>query len=67
MAKSLSATQIVTLLTQPVGNLKRGDLDDLVAALNRIPDGTSHGDTDAHRTGEKTVGTLLAGGFGAAS
>jgi hypothetical protein len=66
MAKLLSAEQIVTLLVQPVGNLRPGDLGDLTAALERIPGSSSHGDLDEHRAQEKPLSELLTGGFGAA-
>jgi hypothetical protein len=65
MARLLSAESIIELLTSTVGDLKPGDLSDLAAALDRIPGGSSISDLDEHRAQEKTVGTLLAGGFGA--
>jgi hypothetical protein len=67
MSKLLSAESIVELLVSPVGELKPGDLGDLIAALERIPGGSSHSDLDDHRAQEKTIGQLLAGGFGAAN
>jgi hypothetical protein len=66
MARLLSAESIVELLTSTVGDLKPGDLGDLVAALERIPGGSSHSDLSEHRAQEKTVSELLAGGFGSA-
>jgi Mg-chelatase subunit ChlD len=66
MAKLLSATEIVHLLTQRVGDLRPGDLTDLSAALSRIP-GAAHGDHPDLRSQEKTLAEILTGGFGAAS
>jgi hypothetical protein len=66
MAKLLSAEQIITLLVQPVGQLKPGDIGDLAAALARIPGGSSHSDHDDHRALEKPLSEILTGGFGAA-
>jgi len=66
MAKLLSAESLIEILVRPVGELKPGDLVDLAAALDRIPGGSSHSDLDEHRAQERTIGTLLAGGFGAA-
>ena len=66
MARLLSAEQLIELLVKPVGELIPGELGDITSALSRIPGGSSHGDLDEHRSQEKTVGTLLAGGFGAA-
>ena len=66
MAKLLSAADVIALLVRPVGELKPGDLGDLIAALERIPGSSSHSDLEAHRVQEKTVGELLAGGYGAA-
>lgn len=65
MAKLLSAADIVSLLTQTVGDLKPGDLADLAAALDRIPGGSSHSDLDSYRAQEKPLSELLTGGFGA--
>ena len=60
MATHLTATALQTLLGKTAGQLKPGDLDDLLDAMSRI---NCKQGPDHSRTGEPALGTLFPSGM----
>ncbi len=60
MALHLKATAIQTALAKTAGQLKPGELDDLLDAVGRI---NARRAPDHNRTGEPTLGTLFPVGM----
>lgn len=60
MATHLKSAALQTLLGKTAGQLKPGDLDDLLDALARI---NSKQGPDYNRAGEPTLGTLFPSGM----
>jgi hypothetical protein len=60
MANHLKGSVIQTALAKTAGQLKPGELDDLIDALNRI---NARRAPDHDRTGEPTLGSLFPSGM----